>query len=205
MLSRCRHDGTIPEVSEEELPQHFDIGKHAYVAKCSSGERERERARSLYMTVYYNRTGSTWERIPRVLEISRLGTFRKSDSSRVKVSEKLPMFEVSDSEMSSHFDSQSEGHMSDNDDTPLAELIRRRVHERSNSSDSDDDIPLVELKRKYRRKAERMREHKRSISGERSDHSDMEVNDVRLSTDDTTMDIDSYHRPRQRAIQAKRF
>ncbi|KAH3771691.1 hypothetical protein DPMN_173019 [Dreissena polymorpha] len=33
MLSRCRHDGTIPEVSEEELPQHFDIGKHAYVAK----------------------------------------------------------------------------------------------------------------------------------------------------------------------------
>ncbi|KAH3783350.1 hypothetical protein DPMN_161287 [Dreissena polymorpha] len=33
MLSRCRHDGTIPEVSEDELPQHFDIGKHAYVAK----------------------------------------------------------------------------------------------------------------------------------------------------------------------------
>ncbi|KAH3786078.1 hypothetical protein DPMN_164179 [Dreissena polymorpha] len=33
MLSRCRHDGKIPEVSEEELPQHFDIGKHAYVAK----------------------------------------------------------------------------------------------------------------------------------------------------------------------------
>ena len=80
--------------------------------------------------------------------------------------------------MSSHYDSQSEGHMSDNDDTPLAKLIRRRVHERSNSSDSDDDIPLVELKRKYRRKAERMREHKRSISGDSSDHSEMEVNAI---------------------------
>ncbi|KAH3814694.1 hypothetical protein DPMN_143200 [Dreissena polymorpha] len=77
--------------------------------------------------------------------------------------------------MSSHYDNQSEGRMSDNDDTPLVKLIRRRVHERSNSSDSDDEIPLVELKRKYRLKAERMREHKRSNSGDRSDHSDMEV------------------------------
>ncbi|KAH3804965.1 hypothetical protein DPMN_133257 [Dreissena polymorpha] len=81
--------------------------------------------------------------------------------------------------MSSHYGNQSEGRMSDNDETPLSKLIRRRVYERSNSSDSDDEIPLAELKRKYRRKTERMREHKGSNSGGSSDHSDMEVNVIK--------------------------
>ncbi len=47
-----------------------------------------------------------------------------------------------------------------------------------NSSDSDDEIPLAELKRKYRRRAERMRKQERSSSGNSSDHSEMEVNAI---------------------------
>ncbi|KAH3786826.1 hypothetical protein DPMN_164938 [Dreissena polymorpha] len=191
MLSRCRHDGTIPEVNEEELPQHFDIGKHAYVAmepdtkfRDSEDNKKMEKITppvyiddSIDMKTAQSEDPQVQKRIAE-LERGEKGILQDIETWDVP-QERLQLnkgkrkstyvvppssdSEVSDSDMSSHIDDQSEGRMSDNDDTPLAKLIRRRVYERSNSSDSNDDIPLAELKRKYRRKSERMREHERNF------------------------------------------
>lgn len=38
----------------------------------------------------------------------------------------------------------------------MTQIRHRLINERSDSSDSDDNIPLVELKRKYRRQRDRL-------------------------------------------------
>ncbi|KAH3695152.1 hypothetical protein DPMN_082608 [Dreissena polymorpha] len=37
-----------------------------------------------------------------------------------------------------------------------SEVIKRQTYKRSDSSDSDDDVPLAELERKYKLKAEHL-------------------------------------------------
>jgi len=43
MLSRCKHDDSSSEVSESELHEHLDVGRHAYIARPASGNVERSK------------------------------------------------------------------------------------------------------------------------------------------------------------------
>jgi hypothetical protein len=97
----------------------------------------------------------------------------------------VPPSSDSDSEVSTHL-SEVGGHESkpdlsntDEETVPLAKLAKRRTYERSDSSDSDDDIPLAELKRKYERKARRLMQTRNTgdtSTGSNKEHSDMEIN-----------------------------
>ncbi|KAH3866451.1 hypothetical protein DPMN_029515 [Dreissena polymorpha] len=93
--------------------------------------------------------------------------YRKNASRKVEVSVVYiccPPSDVYDSEVSINPNNSVGSHESESDfsntdvSVPLVRLIKRRTNERCDSLDSDNEVPLAELKRKYERKAERIRQ-----------------------------------------------